>query len=225
MEYQGVLLENLDAHQLEGIISVALLHIIQQFLHQPEKAIEPFCLAVTSLTCGLFQLVLPVEEGLQDRATSIPANAIGFSVRLHGHCYGTLYCLSPELAPANIPLNIGTSIAANCAICLYLLESAAFNQQRVERLDCHVPEKLTKRQRKILVLICQKYSDEDIAGELSIAPSTANKHRQTIYQLLNVHTSDDAAFVAFRHRLFSPLGLDLTEQLDVRQRGRKAKVR
>ncbi len=106
-----------------------------------------------------------------------------------------------------------------------MLKSAAFIQQHVERLDYSIPEKLTKQQQKILALICQGYSDKEIAGELSIASSTANKHRQTIYQLLNVHTSNDAAFVAFRHRLFSPLGLDLTGQLDVRQRGRKAKVR
>ena len=105
------------------------------------------------------------------------------------YCYGTLYCLSPDLTNADISLHTGISIAASCAICLYLLESAAFTRQRVERLDYHIPEKLTKQQREILALICQGCSDKEIAGELSIAPSTANKHHQTIYQLFNVHTA------------------------------------
>ncbi|HVB22131.1 MAG TPA: LuxR C-terminal-related transcriptional regulator [Ktedonobacteraceae bacterium] len=98
-----------------------------------------------------------------------------------------------------------------------MLEYAAFIKQRVERLDYRIPEKLTKQQREILALICQGCSDREIAGELCIARSTANKHRQTIYQLFNVHSSNDVAFIAFRHRLFSPIGLNLTDQIEREQ--------
>ncbi len=51
---------------------------------------------------------------------------------------------------------------------------------------------LTTRERDILAMLAQRYSNKEIAHELLIAPATVKKHTVGIYQKLNVHGRQQA---------------------------------
>lgn len=60
---------------------------------------------------------------------------------------------------------------------------------------------LTSREQEVLVLLAHGYSTENIAKSLSISPSTARNHIQSVLQKLHVHTRAAAVAYAFEHNL------------------------
>jgi non-specific serine/threonine protein kinase len=60
---------------------------------------------------------------------------------------------------------------------------------------------LTRREREVLGLLCQRYTDPEIAEQLFISPSTASRHVSNIYGKLGVSGRREAAAVALRHGL------------------------
>ena len=57
---------------------------------------------------------------------------------------------------------------------------------------------LTERQKEVLGLMLKGYSNERIAGELSIAPNTAKQHVHAIFTALGVSTRAEAVIAASR---------------------------
>lgn len=55
------------------------------------------------------------------------------------------------------------------------------------------------------MLMCQGYTQQEIAQSLTIALSTAQKHRQAIYDRLHVRDERGVPLVAYQLGLFSPL--------------------
>ena len=60
---------------------------------------------------------------------------------------------------------------------------------------------ITRREREVLTLLCQRYTDPEIAETLFISPSTASRHVANIYSKLGVSNRRQAAAVATRHAL------------------------
>jgi predicted ATPase/DNA-binding CsgD family transcriptional regulator len=60
---------------------------------------------------------------------------------------------------------------------------------------------LTRREREVLALLAQRYTDPEIAAQLFISPSTASRHVANIYSKLGVANRREAAAVATRHAL------------------------
>jgi DNA-binding NarL/FixJ family response regulator len=60
---------------------------------------------------------------------------------------------------------------------------------------------LTRREREVLTLLAQRYTDPEIAAQLFISPSTASRHVANIYSKLGVANRREAAAVATRHAL------------------------
>jgi DNA-binding NarL/FixJ family response regulator len=60
---------------------------------------------------------------------------------------------------------------------------------------------LTRREREILSLLCQRRTDLEIAEHLFISPKTAGKHVSNILGKLGVANRREAAAVAVRHAL------------------------
>lgn len=64
-------------------------------------------------------------------------------------------------------------------------------QQANEEAVLDPYEKLTGREREVLVLAAQGYNATDIAEQLSISPRTAEVHRSNLMRKLNLHTRTD----------------------------------
>lgn len=62
-------------------------------------------------------------------------------------------------------------------------------------------EKLTRREREILALLCQRLTDLEIAAALYISPHTASNHVSNVLGKLGVANRREAAAVAARHAL------------------------
>ena len=60
---------------------------------------------------------------------------------------------------------------------------------------------LTRREQEILVLLCQRYTDPEIAERLFLSPRTASKHVGNILGKLGVTSRREAAAFAARHGL------------------------
>jgi DNA-binding CsgD family transcriptional regulator len=60
---------------------------------------------------------------------------------------------------------------------------------------------LTRREREVLGLLCQRLTDPEIAQALYIGTSTASRHVTNIFNKLGVHNRREAAAVAMRHGL------------------------
>jgi DNA-binding NarL/FixJ family response regulator len=60
---------------------------------------------------------------------------------------------------------------------------------------------LTRREREILTLLCQRRTDPEIAEQLYLSPRTASKHVSNILGKLGVTSRREVAAVAVRHGL------------------------
>ena len=63
------------------------------------------------------------------------------------------------------------------------------------------PFALTRREREVLALLCQRLTDPEIAAQLFISPYTASKHVSNVLGKLGVANRRQAAAVAARHAL------------------------
>jgi DNA-binding CsgD family transcriptional regulator len=60
---------------------------------------------------------------------------------------------------------------------------------------------LTRREREVLTLLCQRLTDPEIAQQLFLSLRTVNNHVAHIFDKLGVHSRRDAAALAARHDL------------------------
>ena len=60
---------------------------------------------------------------------------------------------------------------------------------------------LTRREREVLGLLCQRLTDPEMAERLFISPYTASKHVSNVLGKLGVANRREAAAVAARHGL------------------------
>ena len=64
-----------------------------------------------------------------------------------------------------------------------------------------LPEPLTPREREVLALLVQRYTDPEIAQALFISPRTASHHVGNLFAKLGVANRREAAAIAARHHL------------------------
>lgn len=77
-------------------------------------------------------------------------------------------------------------------------------------------EDLTPRESEVLLLLTNGFSTSGIAESLSISPSTARNHIQSILEKLGVHSRLEAVAYAYRHHLIEPLeGAEGSQGLDI----------
>jgi NarL family two-component system response regulator LiaR len=62
---------------------------------------------------------------------------------------------------------------------------------------------LTKREREVLGLMIEGLNNRQIAGELTISPSTVKSHVSNILSKLGVASRTEAVTIALRNRIIS----------------------
>jgi LuxR family transcriptional regulator, maltose regulon positive regulatory protein len=60
----------------------------------------------------------------------------------------------------------------------------------------HAVASLTRREREVLELLSERWSDKEIAAHLVIAPNTVRKHTSTIFGKLGVSNRREAVVAA-----------------------------
>ena len=60
---------------------------------------------------------------------------------------------------------------------------------------------LTEREKEIIVLICQQYSNKEIAAKLEISSRTVETHRENIHEKIGARNSIGIAIYAMKHDL------------------------
>lgn len=73
--------------------------------------------------------------------------------------------------------------------------------KKTGRLGTHPISLLTDRQRQIVQLLAEEYSNKEVAAALKISPKTAEKHRANIMQRINCHTVVGLARYAIRNHI------------------------
>ncbi|MEM7531862.1 MAG: response regulator transcription factor [Chloroflexota bacterium] len=115
---------------------------------------------------------------------SIAARALA-----HGACSYLGYDASAEmLVEAIIDTAQGTS---------YLGQPVTAQQAELSFVS------LTRRQREVLQLIVQGYSNREIAEQLGFSIKTAEHHRTQLMKRLGVHKTADLVYYALRHGLIT----------------------
>ncbi len=130
-----------------------------------------------------------------------------FPVVYSHRVYGTLL-VNPDLddsAQPALPDEQVRQLASACGALLYLLEQAVLIQALCRHLSPEFVEPLTARQREVLGLLVQGFTNEEIAQALCITPETLKKHRLEIYRRLGVHHAKDVFLMAYQAQVLSYL--------------------
>lgn len=189
----------------EYVQRITHLFSIGQRLHgQTHEWVNRLCQEVLLVTEGHAQLILGNQKSLKDQQRISDAS-ISISVQFGQRVYGALYVTIDPTYPQSpaLPLFIAQLLAKVCSWLLYAFEQSAFLQRLCQGLNYQEHRALTKREREVLALMLRGYSQEGIAKQLCIAPTTVCKHRQHIYEQLGVHNEHDVLLAAYHLGLFS----------------------
>ncbi|MGQ9599637.1 MAG: response regulator [Anaerolineae bacterium] len=74
--------------------------------------------------------------------------------------------------------------------------------QETRRRDAY--EQLTDREREILILVAEGYTNQQIAEMLHVSPKTVDRHRSSLMAKLDLHDRTEVVRFAIRRRLIEP---------------------
>lgn len=195
-----------------------LLNVCETLLEHRINVHDRLRQEITNVTKGRAQLLLGELHGIRRSRSSSSNVAMNLFVQFGHITYGTLaveWQSGPSSEPA-LSRPIAEMIAHTCGCILYILEllwmvKGVTRKQEVFQFPPVTRASFTKRQWTVLMLMCQGYTQQEIAESLTIALSTAQKHRQAIYARLQVNDEREVPLVAYQLGLFSPLHDETTK--------------
>ncbi|HEU5229076.1 MAG TPA: LuxR C-terminal-related transcriptional regulator [Ktedonobacteraceae bacterium] len=164
-----------------------------------EKHSEFLCQEVKAITQGRARLHLGAPAVSSSHIFSI------LPLQFNSFKYGHLSLMRDETDPDQpaIPLLTAHMIAQAISCILHMLDQHLFLQSFGQTNEVWTTINLTKREQNVLSLMCQGYTEEEIAELLTVSRATVNTHRQHIYEQLGVHNEYSARIAAFKLGLFS----------------------
>ena len=126
------------------------------------------------------------------------------AVRFKHIHYGLLGLAPGYLVSHQFP-DILQRFAHTCAVLLAFAEHQELIQHLLGTVQPLFPmdaiDKLTRRERDVLLGLIGGRSDAEMADFLGIEPTTVHTHRKRLYHRLNVHSAQEAILRCFTHRL------------------------
>lgn len=167
------------------------------------------CLAELEAQHNLWLLVRALAtQALLQQTQGNPAQALAtlkraLSIAIPRGFIRSLVDLGPPLAP------LLSALADQGSASTYLSQVlAAYTPEQIQQTpagsSASLPEPLTRREREILALLAERWSDKEIASRLVIASNTVRKHTSTIYDKLGVNSRRDAVYTARTLGLLPP---------------------
>ena len=195
-----------------------LLNVCETLLERGINVHDRLRQEIAKVTKGGARLLLGEPEGTKRVRPSSPNVAMSLFVQFGHVTYGTLiveWQSGPSSEPA-LSRPIAEMIAHMCGSILYILEllwmvQGVTRKQEMLQFPPVTRASFTKRQWTVLMLMCQGYTQQEIAQSLTIALSTAQKHRQAVYARLHVSDEREVPLVAYQLGLFSPLHSETTK--------------
>ena len=171
---------------------------------QKQRVGEQLCQEVQSITQGSVRLLLSIQDSPNKPQALFPVS-VSFQVQFNNRCYGTLEIAPDAEYPTSpaLPLPLAQLLAHTCGLLLYSIELSLFIEGQCQHLEQQAPGHLTKREQKVLELICRGYNQQTIAMMLNIMPATVDTHRKRIRGKLGVHSERDIPLAAYKANLFS----------------------
>jgi DNA-binding CsgD family transcriptional regulator len=135
-------------------------------------------------------------------------NAVGCDrfceIRFKETRYGFLG-LTPGYLTSRCFPDILQNFAHLCAMLLAFVEYQALVHYQLDSLPPLFPgetvDRLTRRERDVLLGLIRGESDIEMALSLGIEPTTVHTHRKRLYRRLGVHSAQEATLRCFTHRL------------------------
>jgi len=150
---------------------------------------------IAAMTQDQVQLSISTQASFPEPASYNPSDWIIFPIQWDNVLYGTLRVRSSE---RTISFTIVQRLAYLCAWLLRTLEDAAYVQRRRPSLTNESLQNiatLTPREIEILKLMIRGHSTGTITQELVLSRRTVEKHQRSIYERLNVNSSQAAIFI------------------------------
>ena len=195
-----------------------LLNVCETLLDRGINVHDRLRQEIAKVTKGRAQLLLGEPDETKRMRPSVPNVAMNLFVQFGHVTYGTLVVewQSGSSSEPALSRPIAEMIAHTCGSILYILEllwmvQSVTRRQEILQFPPVTRASFTKRQWMVLMLMCQGYTQEEIAQSLTIALSTAQKHRQAVYARLHVHDEREVPLVAYQLGLFSPLHSETTK--------------
>lgn len=107
---------------------------------------------------------------------------------------GIYGCLPARLLPRQIVHAVELIVIAG-VVCLPRLNREQLKNTSDRKL--HIPINLTVREREILSLLCQNYSNQEIANSMCLAESTIKTHLHNIFRKMGVTKRSEAIDIVY----------------------------
>ena len=189
-----------------------LLNVCETLLERGINVHDRLRQEIAKVTRGRARLLLGEPDGTKRVRPSSPNVAMSLFVQFGRITYGTLLVEWQSGSSSEPALSRPTAemVAHICGAVLFILEllwmvQSVTRKQDIVQFPPVTRASFTKRQWTVFMLMCQGYTQQEIAQILTIALSTAQKHRQAVYALLHVSDEREVALVAYQLGLFSPL--------------------
>jgi len=195
-----------------------LLNVCETLLERGINVHDRLRQEVANVTKRRAHLLFGETERIKRLRSTSSNVAMSLFVQFGHITYGTLvveWQSGPSSEPA-LARPTAEMIAHICGSILYILEllwmvQSITRKQEILQFPPVTRASFTKRQWTVLMLMCQGYTQQEIAQSLTIALSTAQKHRQAVYARLHVRDEREVPLVAYQLGLFSPLHNEITK--------------
>lgn len=183
-----------------------LIQMVPSLCESSQNTLEQLCDEVETSTHYRARLVIEKPILQKSNTPSLPAALFTLPVCFGQYHYGSLGITAQHNMPTSpaVPFMVSMLLASICGWLIYTLEYTSFLSLQKKQLPDKINRDLTRREREVLLLMFHGCDQEAIARRLSIEPVTVQKHRQHIYEALNVHCEHDALLVAYYTHLISP---------------------
>lgn len=138
-------------------------------------------------------LVLSMHDEEAHITNMLQAGAIGYLLKDTG---------MDELVNAIKTVAVGENYFCQ-RVSTAMMQRFLHQKKRAVQKNSVLPEQLTKREREILQLIAEEYTNPEIANKLFISPRTVDTHRRNLILKLNVKNTAGLVRYAIKHELIT----------------------
>jgi len=124
-------------------------------------------------------------------------------VAVHALQAGAAGCLNADLTPGELAAALRQASRGEIVLSADLQHAIVLEMARSPASTNVIPfERLSERERDVLVLICQGLSNKQIAQHLYLSVRTVENHLRRLYQKLGVSSRTEAAVLAMQQGWF-----------------------